>query len=152
MADTTAQGESSEAIRAGAITSVLGYCLRRAQISVFQKFIAEFDTLKIRPAEYSVLVLIGDNPGRKQIEIAEVLGIKRANFVPLLHDMERRGLVKRSPSAEDRRANALHLTEEGEALLAQARVLHAELENELVARLGGAGKRDQLIALLEKLT
>jgi DNA-binding MarR family transcriptional regulator len=152
MADRAAPAEGSDAIRAEGISSVLGYRLRRAQISVFQKFIAEFEALRIRPAEYSVLLLIGDNPGRKQIEIAEVLGIKRANFVPLLHDLEGRGLVKRSPSVEDRRANALHLTEEGEALLARARVMHAELENELVARLGGAGKRDQLLALLDKLT
>ena len=68
--------EGDTALQTDATTSIVGYRLRRAQLSVFQKFLAVFDELKLRPAEYSVLVLIGDNPGRKQTEIAEVLGLR----------------------------------------------------------------------------
>ncbi len=133
-------------------TGAMGYRLRRAQLNVFQKFLSVFDALKLRPAEYSVLVMIGDNPGRKQTEIAEVLGIKRANFVTLVHGLEERGLVERVPSLADKRANALHLTADGVAFLAHARSMHDALEAELVARLGGAEARDQLLALLSRLT
>ena len=52
----------------------LGYCLRRAQVSVFQEFLSTFEDVSLRPVEYSILTLVHDNPGRKQIEISDVLG------------------------------------------------------------------------------
>lgn len=139
-------------LRTDSTTGIIGYRLRRAQLNVFQKFLSVFDTLKLRPAEYSVLVLIDDNPGRKQTEIAEVLGIKRANFVTLVHGLESRGLVQRQPSDHDKRANALHLTPEGAAFLAHAKSVHAALEAEMVTELGGKEARDQLLALLDRLS
>ncbi len=139
-------------LHSGGTTSLIGYRVRRAQLSVFQRFLVVFETLQLRPAEYSVLVLIADNPGRKQTEIAEVLGIKRANFVTLVHGLEERGLVERIASAQDKRANALHLTGDGEAFLTHARAVHDAMEEELVARLGGAAERDRLLALLDRLT
>ena len=83
-ADTDPLPETDTDLRTATTTGAVGYRLRRAQLSVFQQFHAFFDEFKLRPAEYSVLVLIDDNPGRKQTEIAEVLGIKRANFVTLV--------------------------------------------------------------------
>ena len=144
--------ESDDALRTETTTGAIGYRLRRAQLSVFQKFLAFFDEFKLRPAEYSVLVLIDDNPGRKQTEIAEVLGIKRANFVTLVHGLEERGLVERSSSPQDKRANALHLTSTGQEFLANARAMHEAMEADLVARLGGQAARDRLLALLDRLT
>ncbi len=141
-----------DSLRTEATTGIVGYRLRRAQLSVFQRFLAVFDELRLRPAEYSVLVLIADNPGRKQTEIAEVLGIKRANFVTMVHGLESRGLVEREPSAQDKRANALHLTVEGNAFLAEARAVHDAMEQDLVDRLGGAAGRDRLLELLDRLT
>ncbi len=148
-----AQSEADTAIlRIGATTGIIGYRLRRAQLNVFQKFLAVFDDLKLRPVEYSVLVLIADNPGRKQTEIAEVLGIKRANFVTLVHGLEERGFVERVPSDVDKRANALHLTAEGEAFLNRARDLHETMEQDLIAQLGGEKDRETLLSLLERLS
>lgn len=132
-------------------TGAIGYRLRRAQLSVFQEFLAFFDEFKLRPAEYSVLVLIDDNPGRKQTEIAEVLGIKRANFVTLVHGLEERSLVERVPSAHDKRANALHLTETGTRFLATAKARHVALEEGIIGRLGGPKAHSQLLALLDRL-
>ena len=140
-----------EGMRTETTVGAIGYRLRRAQLSVFQKFLAVFEEFKLRPAEYSVLVLIDDNPGRKQTEIAEVLGIKRANFVTLVHGLEERGLVERIPSANDKRANALHMTEEGRSFLRAAQARHAALEDEMIARLGGPVARKHLLALLDRL-
>jgi DNA-binding MarR family transcriptional regulator len=144
--------EIEEALSAGGTTGLIGYRLRRAQLAVFQRFLSVFDQLKLRPADYSVLVLIADNPGRKQTAIAEALGIKRANFVTLAHGLEQRGLIERRPSVGDKRANALHLTADGTAFLSRARALHDAMESELVDRLGGPGRRDHLLELLARLT
>lgn len=143
--------ETNDGINAAGTSSIIGYRLRRAQLKVFQRFLTVFETLNLRPAEYSVLVLIADNPGRKQTEIAEVLGIKRANFVALVHEIEERGLVERRPAATDKRANALHLTRAGKTFLARARAVHEEMEQALVDRLGGTKGRDALLALLDRL-
>ncbi|ODT64858.1 MAG: MarR family transcriptional regulator [Pelagibacterium sp. SCN 63-23] len=150
--DASLSQTEDEVLRIGATTGIIGYRLRRAQLNVFQTFLAVFDELRLRPVEYSVLVLIADNPGRKQTEIAEVLGIKRANFVTLVHGLEERRLVERVPSAVDKRANALHLTPEGEAFLARARNLHETMEQDLIARLGGEKARETLLSLLDRLT
>lgn len=144
--------QDGDGLRTEQTTGIIGYALRRAQLSVFQKFLSVFEELKLRPVEYSVLVLIDDNPGRKQTEIAEALGIKRANFVTLVHSLEERGLVTRIASAADKRANALHLTEEGEAFLRHAREVHDTMERDLIARLGGAEARQTFLDLLAKLT
>ncbi|MEZ0303592.1 MAG: MarR family winged helix-turn-helix transcriptional regulator, partial [Hyphomicrobiaceae bacterium] len=93
-----------DALETSATSDLVGYRLRRAQLSVFQRFLMVFEKMGLRPAEYSVLVLVADNPGRKQTAIAEVLGIKRANFVTLVHGLEERGLVERRPAAGDNRA------------------------------------------------
>lgn len=152
MTDIAQADIADQDLRMEATTSIVGYRLRRAQLAVFQRFLSVFEALQLRPAEYSVLVLVADNPGRKQTDIAEALGIKRANFVTLLDGLETRGLVERRGNAGDRRVNTLHLTREGRNFLELARSRHDELEKQVIDQLGGPEARSQLLALLERLT
>ncbi|MEQ8447068.1 MAG: MarR family winged helix-turn-helix transcriptional regulator [Pelagibacterium sp.] len=138
-------------LETGSTTDIVGYRLRRAQLSVFQRFLAAFEALDLRPAEYSALALIGDNPGRKQTEIAEILGIKRANFVALINGLEGRGLTERRAAREDRRANALYLTTDGARFLEKARAVQDDFEADCITRLGGPKARDTLLDLLGRL-
>lgn len=134
------------------VSGIIGYRLRRAQVGVFQQFTTRFAQFGLTPAEYSVLALIAANPGSKQTEIGEALGIKRANFVTLINGLEQRGLTERHEAAGDRRSNALHLTASGEDLIARANAVQAAFEAEMVERLGGTKSRNQLLALLDKLS
>ncbi|ALK09451.1 MarR family winged helix-turn-helix transcriptional regulator [Blastochloris viridis] len=140
----------TDALDLSGLNAVVGYALRRAQLAVFEDFIARFAVLDLKPAQYSVLLVIGENPGRKQAEIAATLGIQRPNFVAMLDELERRGLAERMPSATDRRSHALVLTRAGNDLLARARALQDEQERELARRLGPGG-RETLVALLQRL-
>jgi DNA-binding MarR family transcriptional regulator len=151
MASMSPALDLDDTLRTSGTTGIIGYRLRRAQLSVFQRFLGVFEELNLRPAEYSVLVLIADNPGRKQTAIAQVLGIKRANFVTLAHGLEERGLIERRAAAGDGRANALHLTRAGAAFLRRARAVHEDMERNLIARLGGPAARDTLLGLLDRL-
>ena len=135
----------------GAVSGIIGYRLRRAQVAVFQQFMSRFAEFGLTPAEYSVLALIGANPGSKQTEIGDALGIKRANFVALINGLDQRGLTERLEAAGDRRSNALHLTAEGEALIARANKVQSDFEAEMVERLGGTKARNQLLQMLDKL-
>lgn len=133
------------------MSTIIGYKLRRAQLFVFQDFIKTFDKMKLRPAEFSVLALIAQTPGRKQTEIAEQLGIKRANFVALMDGLEGRGLAERRKGDIDRRSHSLHLTPEGVRFVARMAKQWCEHEERMIARLGGPEERDRLIGLLSRL-
>jgi DNA-binding MarR family transcriptional regulator len=129
--------------------SIIGYKLRRAQLAVFQDFIESFQRMQLRPAEFSVLALIARMPGRKQTEISEQLGIKRANFVALMDGLERRGLAERRKAQGDKRSHSLHLTQEGRRFVEKMVDVWSAHEQRLVDKLGGTAERDRLIALLD---
>jgi DNA-binding MarR family transcriptional regulator len=131
--------------------AIIGYKLRRAQLSVFQDFLQTFSKMKLRPAEFSVLAMIADTPGQKQTEIAGQLGIKRANFVALMDGLERRGLAERRKTETDKRSHSLHLTAEGVRFVKKMSALWREHEERLVQRLGGPAEKDRLIALLDRI-
>lgn len=130
---------------------IIGYKLRRAQLAVFQDFIETFSRLKLRPAEFSVLALIARTPGQKQTEIAEQLGIKRANFVALMDGLERRGLAERRKAQGDKRSHSLHLTAEGRRFVQCMAGLWRSHEERLVERLGGPAERETLLHLLDRI-
>jgi DNA-binding MarR family transcriptional regulator len=134
----------------GPLTDYLGYALRRAQMSAVAEFLEAFKEIDLRPTQFAVLILINENPGVRQTEVCDALGIQKANFVPLLNELERRGLALRKSVAADRRSSALHLTPLGNVTLHRARTIHDAYESRFVTRLGRRG-RDQLLALLNKV-
>jgi DNA-binding MarR family transcriptional regulator len=136
-------------IKLDGLTDHLGYLTRRAQIWIFQDFMRTLGPLKIRPAQYSVLTVINANPGLRQVALAHALGIERARLVHVLDGLERRGFVKRSTSATDRRSHALHLTPAGQVAFAKIKALAFEHENSMAQRLGPK-ERKQLLRLLRR--
>jgi DNA-binding MarR family transcriptional regulator len=150
MAATAARDARAPVVDVGPLAGMVGYALRRAQLAVFDDVITNFAELDLRPAQYSVLVLLGHTPGLKQSDVAAALGIQRANFVVLFDGLERRGMARRSPAPNDRRSYALYLTEDGEHVLARASALEAAHEARLDAKLGPGG-REQLLELLGRL-
>jgi DNA-binding MarR family transcriptional regulator len=134
-----------------ALDAIVGYRLRRAQLYVFQDFIDSFARMKLRPAEFSVLSVMARRPGLKQTEIAEELGIKRANFVALMDGLEARGLAERRKADTDKRSHSLHLTPEGVKFVRKMMAVWNDHEQRLVERLGGPEERDRLIELLDRI-
>lgn len=131
----------------GVIEGHLGYFIRRLQVWVFQDFIRTLAPIDIRPAQYSVLVLIAANPGASQSQIASRLGIERARLVRLLNRLEKRGLTERLESTKDRRSHALRLTPQGRKTLKRAKTLAALHEARLAEKLGP----EQRKALIDSL-
>lgn len=93
-----------------------GFHMKRA----FHVFKGDLDrTLKefdLRLITYSALVLIVDTPGLRQAQLADALQIERPNFVMIIDELEKRGLIFRDRAPTDRRANALKPTLSGQAL------------------------------------
>ena len=92
----------------------LGYQLRRASVHMMTDLYTHLAPTGLRPAEVSILLLIGANPGCRQGEVAELLGIKRSNMVPLVAALIDKELVTRARA--DGRSTALSLTTKGRAL------------------------------------
>ena len=69
---------------------MIGYALRRAQVAVYQDFARTYAKFDIRPVQYGVLIVIERNPGQKQTAVGAALAIKRANFVALCDELEKR--------------------------------------------------------------
>jgi DNA-binding MarR family transcriptional regulator len=128
----------------------VGYALRRAQLAVFEDFIAGQRGPVVRPGQFSVLAVIGCNPGITQSALCAALHIKRANLVGLIDHFETLGLARRQPSATDRRSNRLQLTNAGQRAWQSARNAQAKHEAR-IAKLLGAHERRALLDLLEKL-
>jgi DNA-binding MarR family transcriptional regulator len=142
----TIRSEGAEIVDLGGLTKHLGYLIRRAQIWVFQDFIRTLATINIRPAQYSVLMVINANAGMTQMSLSKALGIERARLVHLLNDLEARKFVDRRGSKTDRRSHALHLTAKGRSALADIKALAQEHEKHLAERVGR--KNHQLLLRL----
>jgi DNA-binding MarR family transcriptional regulator len=134
-------------LQIGILDGHLGYFVRRLQVWIFQDFVRSLASFDIRPAQYSVLVVIEANPGLSQADLAERLGIERARLVRLLDALEKRGLIRRRSSPLDRRSHALFLTREGERNLKRMKLLAAEHEANLARRLGPEKRQAVLAAL-----
>jgi DNA-binding MarR family transcriptional regulator len=103
------------------LSARLGYLLRRVSVLMMADLGARLEPTGLRPAEVTILLLIGANPGCQQGEVGEMLGIKRANMVPLISGLVGKGLVDRARA--DGRSHALSLTPAGKASAATIRKL-----------------------------
>jgi DNA-binding MarR family transcriptional regulator len=128
----------------------IGYVVRRAQLAIFKDFIKTLAPVDIRPAQYSVLIVIDRNPGLTQAELGRALAIKRANLVGMLNELERRKLARRVASPSDRRSHALHLTANGRQMLARFHRLALEHEKRATRALDLNEKR-LLLELLARV-
>jgi DNA-binding MarR family transcriptional regulator len=132
------------------LESLVGYRLRRANGRMMTDFASTLAPLAIRPVLFGMLAVIRVSPGIIQMALGTELGIQRANLVPLVNELESRGLVERRPAPRDRRAAALYLTRAGEALFEEAVALVREHEERMLRRLS-ASERTKLIELLGKI-
>ena len=150
MSRMRAQSKKPDETPLGDLEQHVGYMLRRAQLAVFSDFIASQRGAVARPGQFSVLAVIGRNPGITQSQLCAILGIKRANLVAVIDRLEALDLARRAASATDRRANRLRLTGAGQRALEHALAAQAEHEARITRLLGGAG-RQRLLRQLGKL-
>jgi len=139
-----------ERLGLGHLNQHLGYFVRRLQLIIFKDFIRELASIKLRPAQYSVLLLIEANPGSSQAAIGRTLGIERARLARLLHDLERREWIERRSANGDGRSHALFLVPAGARALARSKKLAARHEAHMT-KLLGAKRKSALLDLLKDL-
>lgn len=137
--------------RLGELNDRLGYFVRRLQLWIFQDFIRTMAEADVSPAQFAVLVVIEENPGLSQSDVADLLGIERARLVRLLHRLEKREFLERRSSPSDRRSHALFLTRDGQRRMKHIRALANAHEARVGERLGPANRR-VLLGILRAFT
>lgn len=138
-------------VRTAPIRDLIGYALRRAQGVVYSDLNDALARISLRPLQYTLLLMVAENPGASQSGVCEALGIQKANCVPTMSELERRGFIIRRKSASDARSYELHITNKGKRILQRAGEVQTLHEQRLIERIGIDG-REQLLRLLGKLT
>jgi DNA-binding MarR family transcriptional regulator len=133
------------------LDQLLGYAIRRAQLAMQDSFYEAARGLDTTPPRFTALVVIGANPGLSQTVLGKILGIARSGAMQLTDWFEARGLVERRRSPNDARAWGLHLTPQGERLVAKLKQRVCAQEKARAAELTSR-ERSELLRLLAKLT
>jgi DNA-binding MarR family transcriptional regulator len=121
--------------RYGVLDELVGYAIRRAQLVVTEAFDARFGALGITTQRSSALILIRENPGLKQTELASLMGIARSGALAIVVELERQGLVTRDASATDQRAQALFLSAHGAGFVTELTEKIREFDAEITVNL-----------------
>ncbi len=95
-----------------------------------------------------MLNIIAVDEGRSQRQLGERLALEPSGIVPTIDELQQQALLERRRDPADRRRYALHLTPDGRAKLAQARLAAAQQAAELFEPLD----QRELHALHEMLT
>jgi DNA-binding MarR family transcriptional regulator len=136
--------------RLGLLPSLIGYHLRRADAAFKANYARALEKTGIRQVLFAILEVVAAKPGIKQGEVGRLLGIQRPNMVTLINELVDRGLIERTVPEQDRRAFALSLTAEGQAIRKSCRELIKAHEEEMLADFHSA-ERQQLAALLARI-
>jgi len=139
----------------GPLPGYYGYALRIAQVAVFENFERVVGKLadrmgELTPGRFSLLTLLRANPGINQTALSRAVGLDKSTLTPALDQLERKGLILRERTPEDRRTYALRLTAEGQEFLTELTRKVELHEKNIVAALTPT-ERATLIRLLKKI-
>jgi DNA-binding MarR family transcriptional regulator len=110
---------NDDEISLGRLNDFTGFWLRRSFNIMATDFGEAMQGTGMRPTLVSILAVIDANPGLNQGQLGRALLIQRANMVSLVGGLMDRGFVERRDVPGDKRAFALHLTPDGETMLAE---------------------------------
>jgi MarR family transcriptional regulator, temperature-dependent positive regulator of motility len=132
-------------------TKMAGHLIRRLHQQSMQVFQAQTQAagFDLTSVQYAALNAIALQPGIDQASLATTISFDRATIGGVIDRLERKSLVQRVVSAQDRRARQLHITPEGEQLLVACRPVVAALQADILALLSPA-EREVFLALAHK--
>ncbi|MDE1166407.1 MAG: MarR family transcriptional regulator [Pseudomonas sp.] len=133
-----------------ALDELIGYAMRRAQLKLFQNLIGRLSAHDLRPAQFSALAIIDQNPGLMQADLARALAIEPPQVVPLLNKLEERALAVRVRCKPDKRSYGIFLSKPGETLLKELKQIAAQSDLDATAALD-TQEREELLRLLKKV-
>ncbi|WP_062982089.1 MarR family winged helix-turn-helix transcriptional regulator [Nocardia anaemiae] len=126
------------------------FLLSQIGFHVSHRLTEQLARLDLDPAHFAVLTQLAVTDGRSQQELADLLRVHRNAMVGLVDELEERALVTRQPHPADRRAHAVHLTDQAREVLKAIQSEADALESEILAPLDET-ERTLLLPLLHRI-
>ncbi|NIK54611.1 MarR family winged helix-turn-helix transcriptional regulator [Kribbella shirazensis] len=98
---------------------------------------------------YSVLTALDDTPVRTQAALAEAIGADKSRIIGTLDELQRAGLIDRTPDPDDRRVRLLSITAQGRKVRRAVRKDIQTQEAQVLDRLPPADRKAFLRILQE---
>jgi DNA-binding MarR family transcriptional regulator len=133
-----------------ALTRYTGFLLSRAGFTSMKGFAEAMEPLGLTPRLWGMLNILEHEGGISQQQLGACIGMDPSSVVAAVDNLESRGLAERRRDPNDRRAYALHLTEQGVKTLAKGRKHAAAAQAKLLEALN-AEEREELHRLLLKI-
>ncbi|GAB7543997.1 hypothetical protein CS8_036690 [Cupriavidus sp. 8B] len=106
----------------------LGYLIRHTHRSFTRVLGERLLDHGISPAQWTALRALWREDGYSQVELAQRIRVEKASLTALLESLEKKGLILRSRSDEDKRRWNVHLTETGRSLEAVLMPIAPQIE------------------------
>lgn len=127
------------------------HLLHRAVQRALDEYAAEFGAAGVTQRQYAVLAAVAAQEGATQTDLVRATGIDRSTLADMAARMIAKGLLARERSSNDARANAVRLTPEGQAVLAEAQPKMAAADARLLKLIPGRSRREAFVKLLKDL-
>ncbi len=138
MNDKSPAADSVQRLAQGELAKEIDFLTARIRSQGSARANSLLAPLELKVRSYSVLSLACGNLAPTQRELAEFLSLDPSQIVPLVDQLESRGLVERVTSPHDRRTKVIMGTDKGQALYAHARKATAEAEDASLKKLSSA--------------
>lgn len=127
-----------------------GYLVRRLHQIHVALFLEECREFNLTPVQFGVLTVLYEGEALEQVTIASQIGVDRNTAADVIRRLERRGLLLRPASIQDKRAKLAKITDEGKHLVDAVQPAMIQAQQRFVNPLNDE-EHDQLMGLMEKL-
>lgn len=130
-----------------------GHLIRRLHQISTHVFMAEMQAAghDLTPVQFAAMDAIKAEPGIDQAGVAARIAYDRATIGGVIDRLEKRGLVARRVSTQDRRAREVRLTQAGQAVFDEVLPIVTALQDDILPGLD-AKERAAFLALARKAT
>lgn len=128
-----------------------GHLLRRAQQRAVELFMQAVGDDGLRPPQFALLLAAYQNPGANQSDLVRETGIDRSTAADMITRLAAKGLIRRTRTKTDARANRLTVTAAGIAALENAAAAAIAAQEQIMAPIA-AGRRDRFLSDLRRIT
>lgn len=133
-----------------ALLASCGFLLARLGSEARRQFTRLLERHGLSMHHFALLLALAERDGLPQQAVSTLAGVDPRNAVPLVDELEERGLVVRGVDPSDRRRHKLALTRDGSHKIGALRAAGAAVEEDMLKALS-ANERERLHALLVKL-
>lgn len=126
------------------------HLIRRAHQISWAIFLDECQEFGLTPVQYAALVAIDAYPGSDATRLSNMIAFDRSTIGNVLDRLEKRELIERRLSEEDRRQRLIFLTKQGSKLLDDCKEAVDRVQNRIVGVLSRE-ERETFLKLMARI-